>query len=251
MLTVVSSSRLCSGFAVGITKGMSCASIPSRARSMLLVEIPTSRLVCQASQKVTIASARVPAATSASPRETESSKLPRCTPERTTTKIATARRRLDPPSVSDFFTAGSYEQSSLQERADRRHRSKSGTLSQTSCCPRRCPMAHFERLCLRSQKDGNPANAGFPSYSGGRIRTCDLRVMSPNLGSRWTTWSTASSGFREIKLRGDRLESVGLLAPFLAPAAHEGVALCGRRGEICRPRTESARRGQPRARPEG
>jgi hypothetical protein len=26
-------------------------------------------------------------------------------------------------------------------------------------------------------------------YSGGGIRTRDLRVMSPNLGTRWATWS--------------------------------------------------------------
>ena len=52
--------------------------------------------------------------------------------------------------------------------------------------------------------------------------------MSPNLESRWTTWGTVSSGFREIKLRGDRLESVGLLAPFLAPAT-VGLGTAGRR----------------------
>jgi len=42
--------------------------------------------------------------------------------------------------------------------------------------------------------------------------------MSPTLGSRWTTWGTVSSGSREIEIGWDRLESVGLLAPFLAPA---------------------------------
>jgi len=36
--------------------------------------------------------------------------------------------------------------------------------------------------------------------------------------TRWTTWGTVSSAFREIELRGDRLESVEHLAPFLAPA---------------------------------
>jgi hypothetical protein len=40
--------------------------------------------------------------------------------------------------------------------------------------------------------------------------------MSPNLEARWTTWSAVSSGFREIEIGWDRLESVGLLAPFLA-----------------------------------
>jgi hypothetical protein len=31
-------------------------------------------------------------------------------------------------------------------------------------------------------------------------------------------WGTVSSGFREIEIGWDRLESVGVLAPFLAPA---------------------------------
>jgi hypothetical protein len=42
--------------------------------------------------------------------------------------------------------------------------------------------------------------------------------MSPNLGSRWATWGTVSSGFREIEISSDRLESVGRVAPFVAPA---------------------------------
>lgn len=42
--------------------------------------------------------------------------------------------------------------------------------------------------------------------------------MSPNQGSRWATWGTVSSGFCEIEIGWDRLGSVGLLAPFLAPA---------------------------------
>src|SRR3954454_24694408 len=47
--------------------------------------------------------------------------------------------------------------------------------------------------------------------------------MSPNQGPRWTTWDTISSGFREIELRGDRLESVGLVAPCVAPSELELV----------------------------
>jgi hypothetical protein len=43
--------------------------------------------------------------------------------------------------------------------------------------------------------------------------------MSPNRESRWTTWGTVSGGFREIEIGWDRLGSVGVLAPFLAPAA--------------------------------
>jgi hypothetical protein len=41
--------------------------------------------------------------------------------------------------------------------------------------------------------------------------------MSPDRQSCWTTWGAASSGFREIEVGWDRLGSVGLLAPFVAP----------------------------------
>jgi len=41
--------------------------------------------------------------------------------------------------------------------------------------------------------------------------------MSPRLGSRWTTWGTVSSGFREIEIGWGRLGSVGHVAPFVAP----------------------------------
>jgi hypothetical protein len=51
------------------------------------------------------------------------------------------------------------------------------------------------------------------SRGGGRIRTCDLRVMSPRQGSRWTTWGTVSSGLRESEISWDRLGSVGYVAP--------------------------------------
>jgi hypothetical protein len=39
--------------------------------------------------------------------------------------------------------------------------------------------------------------------------------MSPNLEIH--SWGTVSSGFREIEIGWDRLGSVGLLAPILAP----------------------------------
>jgi len=41
--------------------------------------------------------------------------------------------------------------------------------------------------------------------------------MSPNLVPRWTMWGTVSSGFREIEIGWDRLESVGHVAPSVAP----------------------------------
>jgi hypothetical protein len=54
--------------------------------------------------------------------------------------------------------------------------------------------------------------------------------MSPNRQSRWATWGTVSSGFREIGIGWNRLGSVGLLAPFLAPAAPSPRL----RGGLCR-----------------
>jgi hypothetical protein len=42
-------------------------------------------------------------------------------------------------------------------------------------------------------------------------------AYEPESGTRWTTWDTVSNGFREIEIGWDRLESVGVLAPFLAP----------------------------------
>src|SRR6478672_4349760 len=84
--------------------------------------------------------------------------------------------------------------------------------------PQALPQGHFSRF-LRSPKNAKARLiSGLSSYSGGRIRTCDLRVMSPNQGFCWATWGTVSSGFCEIKIRGDRLGSVGHVAPFVAPA---------------------------------
>jgi hypothetical protein len=51
--------------------------------------------------------------------------------------------------------------------------------------------------------------------------------MSPNQGSRWTTWGTISSGFREIEIGWDRLGSVGHVAPFVAPARTSPTAVGG------------------------
>ena len=60
----------------------------------------------------------------------------------------------------------------------------------------------------------SPLTASAPD----RIRTCDLRFRRP---SRWiggATWSAISSGLRRIPIGRDRLESVGRVAPFVAPA---------------------------------
>jgi hypothetical protein len=43
--------------------------------------------------------------------------------------------------------------------------------------------------------------------------------MSPNPWPRWATCGTISSAFREIELRRDRLESVGLVAHLLPQPA--------------------------------
>jgi hypothetical protein len=48
----------------------------------------------------------------------------------------------------------------------------------------------------------------------------------------WTTWSTVSSGFREIELRGDRLGLWGVL-PHLLPQ-RTWLASISRLGEDCR-----------------
>jgi hypothetical protein len=72
---------------------------------------------------------------------------------------------------------------------------------------------------LAPEANLNPVVCTSRKTKRGRIRICDLRVMRLILGIGWTTWGTILSGFREIDLRGDRLESVGLLAPFLAPGS--------------------------------
>jgi hypothetical protein len=56
------------------------------------------------------------------------------------------------------------------------------------------------------------------SIAGAGFEPATFGVMSLSLEIGWTTWGTVSSGFREIELRGDRLESVGHVAPFVAPA---------------------------------
>ena len=53
--------------------------------------------------------------------------------------------------------------------------------------------------------------------------------MSPNLGSRRTTWSTVSSGFREIEIGWDRLGSVSPVAPSVSPASRDRkTSMCQR-----------------------
>jgi hypothetical protein len=53
-------------------------------------------------------------------------------------------------------------------------------------------------------RQGTPMTVGLPH---GRSD------YEPEPETRWTTWGTVSSGFREIEIGWDRLESVGLLAP--------------------------------------
>jgi hypothetical protein len=60
----------------------------------------------------------------------------------------------------------------------------------------------------------------------------DGPIMSLISQISWTTWSSVSSGLREIELRGDRLESVGHLAPFLAPGQFPSQALSGDDGDM-------------------
>gem|GEM_PF-6464187 len=72
--------------------------------------------------------------------------------------------------------------------------------------PQRLPQGRFWTL---SRNEETRLESGFPAYSGGGIRTRDLRVIRMSREIRWTTWSPVSSGFLAIELRGDRLESVG------------------------------------------
>jgi hypothetical protein len=65
------------------------------------------------------------------------------------------------------------------------------------------------QVLLGLQVEEKPATFGFLQ---GRSD------YEPEPEARLTTWGTVSSGFREIEIGWDRLESVGLLAPFLAPA---------------------------------
>jgi len=67
------------------------------------------------------------------------------------------------------------------------------------------------------QKPGIPLHKRGSANAPDRIRTCDLRFRRLTPQTRWTTWSPVSSGFRRIELRGDRLESVGHVAPIVAP----------------------------------
>jgi hypothetical protein len=86
----------------------------------------------------------------------------------------------------------------------------------------RPPAPPFVRLASSPHRPQRPPPRPVVHLTAGAhiasVRGSDLRVMSPNLGSRWTTWGTVSSGFREIELCGDRLGSVGHVAPFVAPA---------------------------------
>jgi hypothetical protein len=51
-----------------------------------------------------------------------------------------------------------------------------------------------------------------------RVPTWTVQIRSPSRWIGWATWSPVSSGFQRIESRCDRLESVGHVAPFVAPA---------------------------------
>lgn len=68
------------------------------------------------------------------------------------------------------------------------------------------PGVRHREDCVRRRRR---ADRRFPT------RTVQFRSPSPWIG--WTTWSPVSSGFQRIESRWDRLESVGHVAPFVAP----------------------------------
>ena len=108
-------------------------------------------------------------------------------------------------------------------------------------------MGHFELLCLRSQKH----------ESGGRIRTCDLRVMSLSSEIGWTTWSPravcARSNYVEIgwnlwgllphllpQLRTDEWQDAPLPLLALSESPYVGCEARGRRRRLPSTRQLSA-----------
>jgi hypothetical protein len=85
------------------------------------------------------------------------------------------------------------------------------------------------RATLMPQGQGASRSEGQSPATFGFLQ--GQSAYEPDPEDRWTTWGTVSSGFREIEIGWDRLESVGLLAPFLAQqltplraAKTEGVA---------------------------
>ena len=89
-------------------------------------------------------------------------------------------------------------------------------LSRTSPCPR----GHFEPLCLLSQKDENPAFPGLSSYSGGGIRTRDLRVMRLILRSAGLRGARLEAAFSRSNYVGIGWDLWGFLPHFLPHGAH-------------------------------
>ena len=85
---------------------------------------------------------------------------------------------------------------------------------------RACPAIQREWRAGQSKRlVGNP-KAPFPGPFpiAGRDSNPRPSGYEPDPEARPTTWGTVSSGFPEIEIGWDRLDSVGLLAPFLAPA---------------------------------
>src|SRR5260221_516939 len=72
--------------------------------------------------------------------------------------------------------------------------------------PQSLPQGHFSPFLRFPKNAKTRLISGFPSYSGGRIRTCDLRVMSP------TSYLAAPprGGLSILAMR--RLGSLGLRA---------------------------------------
>jgi hypothetical protein len=99
---------------------------------------------------------------------------------------------------------------------------ESGSETSSQRHGRTAPAETSQRLsrCPDLQGCGRSGEHGFgrePTRPSGSHKDGPIMRLIRWIGC--TTWSWVSSRIREIELRGDRLESVGLLAPFLAPRA--------------------------------
>jgi hypothetical protein len=129
-----------------------------------------------------------------------------------TTPMRRARQLLSDNSRATSEAAS--EESRVQTES--RQRLLSGPHS-TCSCPKPCPTTLLQPFGGSSENTKAPRVRGFSMNSGGRIRTCDLRVMSRRRGLCRAMWGLVSSGYDEIGLGWDRLGYVGLRAPFRAP----------------------------------
>jgi hypothetical protein len=87
------------------------------------------------------------------------------------------------------------------------HARRAGLRTDQGHLPRYPDRAGWPGRGAQIRGEGAPTTVGFLHGQS---------ALSPHQGSRWTTWGTVSSGFREIEIGWGRLGTVGLFVPFLA-----------------------------------